>query len=410
MASLTSDPNGHKRIGIDTPDGKRHTIRLGKMPLRTAEDYRDNIEHLHANWNTPHLIARKVLEWANALDDRIYHRLVKSGLLPAREVVQVQALTLGPFLERWKAAQTFKINTAIFYRNTLRILLAFFGPKRVLASIKAEDADRFKAFMANKELLSPATVGRRIGACRTLWKAAIRWELVTKNPFDGIPVGNQCNDARKFYVSPEIIDQIMPTLPDAEWRLIVALSRWAGLRCPSEHFALRWRDVNWEAGTLTIHCPKMERNPKYARRVIPLFYELRPYLLEVFEEAPEGAEFVITTNRLSCGNLRTGFLKHIKRAGLQPWPRLFHNLRASRESELMRAYDLATACQWIGNSPKIAAEHYLMAVEPDADFHRAVNGPKGHRDHRGENLLDSLQNVHGAERGGKRLGFRVASR
>lgn len=52
--------------------------------------------------------------------------------------------------------------------------------------------------------------------------------------------------------------------------------------------------------------------------------------------------------------------------------KLFHNLRASRESELMREYDLATVCKWIGNSPAVAAKHYAMSVDLDADFRRAT--------------------------------------
>jgi hypothetical protein len=37
----------------------------------------------------------------------------------------------------------------------------------------------------------------------------------------------------------------------------------------------------------------------------------------------------------------------------------------------MREYDLATVCKWIGNSPAIAAKHYAMCVDLDADFQRA---------------------------------------
>src|SRR5436305_6668827 len=54
--------------------------------------------------------------------------------------------------------------------------------------------------------------------------------------------------------------------------------------------------------------------------------------------APDGAEYVVPGNHrqtalqpggwVNC-NLRTQFLKIIRRAGLTPWPRLFHNLRAS---------------------------------------------------------------------------------
>lgn len=38
----------------------------------------------------------------------------------------------------------------------------------------------------------------------------------------------------------------------------------------------------------------------------------------------------------------------------------------------MREYDLATACRWIGNSPAVAARHYSMSIDLDADFRRAV--------------------------------------
>ena len=77
-------------------------------------------------------------------------------------------------------------------------------------------------------------------------------------------------------------------------------------------------------------------------------------------------------NRLGCVNLRTQFERIIARAGLQTWPRLFHNLRASRESKLMREYNLSTVCRWIGNSPGVAAKHYATSIDLDADFRRAA--------------------------------------
>jgi hypothetical protein len=73
-------------------------------------------------------------------------------------------------------------------------------------------------------------------------------------------------------------------------------------------------------------------------------------------------------------NLRSTFLKIIRRAGLQPWPRLFHNLRASCETDLMKRFPIHVVCAWIGNTPKIALGHYLQTL--DADFKNAVGGAK----------------------------------
>ena len=97
-------------------------------------------------------------------------------------------------------------------------------------------------------------------------------------------------------------------------------------------------------------------------------------LPEAFEAAEPGTEYVITRYRQSQANLRTQLIRIIQRAGLTPWAKLWHNMRASRQSELMAEYSLADACRWIGNSPVVAARHY--AVSPDTDAFRRAAGSK----------------------------------
>ena len=72
-------------------------------------------------------------------------------------------------------------------------------------------------------------------------------------------------------------------------------------------------------------------------------------------------------------NLRTHLERIIRRAGLEPWPRFFQNLRASRESELAAAYPLHVATTWIGNTARIAERHYLQV--PPEYFQQAVRNP-----------------------------------
>lgn len=71
-------------------------------------------------------------------------------------------------------------------------------------------------------------------------------------------------------------------------------------------------------------------------------------------------------------NMRTTFEKLIRRAGLQAWPRMFHNLRAGCETDLMKHHPIHVVTAWIGNTPKIALEHYLQTLK--ADFEKAVKG------------------------------------
>ena len=100
-------------------------------------------------------------------------------------------------------------------------------------------------------------------------------------------------------------------------------------------------------------------------RVVPIFPELRPYLEEACELNGDKSEFLIACDRDSNTNLRTRLLKIINRAGVKPWPKLFHNLRASYETDLAKVHPIKTVCDWIGNSITVAQRHYLQTTEED---------------------------------------------
>ncbi|MFN5393339.1 MAG: hypothetical protein ACK5EO_05490 [Planctomycetota bacterium] len=51
--------------------------------------------------------------------------------------------------------------------------------------------------------------------------------------------------------------------------------------------------------------------------------------------------------------------------GQRNWPRCFHSMRASRQSELHREFPLHLVCSWLGNSPRIAQQSYLLVTEDD---------------------------------------------
>ena len=60
---------------------------------------------------------------------------------------------------------------------------------------------------------------------------------------------------------------------------------------------------------------------------------------------------------------RKQMLAAMRAAGVKPWPKLFQNLRSTRETELAELYPVQVVCQWIGNSPQVAARHYLQVTE-----------------------------------------------
>jgi integrase len=237
-----------------------------------------------------------------------------------------------------------------------------------------------------KQKLPETTIDRRLSSCRTIFTDAVRHQLISANPFDGFRkplrgLVSRNNRQRKHIVSAEDILLVIERAPDAEWRCLIALSRFGGLRVPSEALSLRWTDNDWNRNLIRVPCPKLEHLEGHEVREIPIFGELRPYLLECFECADAGSEFVITRNRPSVlksgagwanANMRTRLMKIIRSAGLKPWPRLWHNLRASRQTELADQFPSHVVCRWIGNSEVVAREHYL-SVTPE-HIERAISG------------------------------------
>ena len=178
---------------------------------------------------------------------------------------------------------------------------------------------------------------------------------------------------KEHFVSMPDYRRLLDACPDQEWRTLLALCRIGGLRNPSETLKVKWTDVNWELNRLLVHSPKTEHHVGKDSRIIPLFPELRKELERQFDQAREGAVFVIDHWRDVDKNLRTHFERIIFRAGLEKWDRLFHNLRGSRSNELFSEFPSHVASAWMGQNNKVALEHYLHPREED--FQKAIEEP-----------------------------------
>lgn len=290
-------------------------------------------------------------------------------------------MTLVAFLNDYPERRTddVKGGTSVFYGHTVRNLTTFFGEAKTLAEVTPGDADDFRRHLQKTEKLSAATVVRRCALARTFIKDAIRRKLIEANPFDGVGKGSTANPDRQRFIDQATIAKVIDACPNAEWRLLVALSRFAGLRVPSEPLLLRWQDIDLPAGRMLVHSPKTEHHAGKATRMVPIFPELRPYLEDAHELAAVGAEFVLPSLRKPGAvtgdwrsvNFGTMFGKIIKRAGLVAWPRAWHNLRSSCQTELTEMFPSHVVTAWLGNSERIAEKHYLQVL--DTHFDKAVS-------------------------------------
>ncbi|MEN6406916.1 MAG: phage integrase SAM-like domain-containing protein, partial [Thermoguttaceae bacterium] len=374
MASLNTDSRGSRRIQFTDIDGRRKTIRLGDYPLKTAETIKTRIEYLLVAQQTNMAIDLDTAKWVASIGDDLADKLAAVQLIPKRETT---TKTLGPFLKEYvEGRQDVRPDTKVTWRHVKSNLLEYFGASKALQTIMEADADAFKQHLIKKGL-AMATIAKRLQVCRMMFKAAMRAKYISVNPFQGVSAPATVRADRFFFVTREMTQKLLDACPDVNWRLFVVLGRFGGFRVPSEACSLRWQDVLWDQNKIVVQSPKGERYGK-GERIIPMFPELRPILEEAFEQAQEGDVYCVEkfrrfavgkTGWVNC-SLGSRFAKIIKRAGLVRWPRLFHALRASRETELAAEWPLHIVTAWLGNTPKIAMKHYLMVTE--SDFQRAT--------------------------------------
>jgi integrase len=278
----------------------------------------------------------------------MYEKRVQVDWAPKRAAAEVPML--GAFIESYIAVRT---DAEPGMKLSLRIcgdtLIDYFGANKSLADVTDGDAEEFR--LAIRRRLSENAVSRICGRAHQFFNAAVKRRLIASNPFSEIKgINVMTNKSREHFISRDVADKVLAACPDAQWRLLFALSRFGGLRCPSEHLALRWSDINWEQGTMTVQSPKTEHHSGKEDRVVPIFAELRPFLDAVFEKTADSSKFVITRYRDTKANLLIQLERIILNAGLTPWQKPFENLRNSRETELADNFPMHVVCAWIGNS------------------------------------------------------------
>ncbi len=380
MASISKDSAGNRTIQFVAADGKRRSIRLGKMNAKMAESLKLKVETLAASAASKIPLDSETAAWLGNIGDDLAEKLAGVGLMPQR-----QSRNLGEFLDAYlerRKADSKPATVANIYRVAFD-LKSYFGADAGLRSITAENAGAFKdAYQAKG--LAPATVYRQLKWAKMFFGLAVKAKYIPENPFAEVKGKSYTPTARQYYLTTADTYRILG-VANPTWRTIIALCRFAGLRCPSEVLSLKWDDVNLPEGRMVVISPKTEHMEGKGSRVVPVFAVLRPYLEDAYELAEPGEVYVIggktgATFRTSGqgpegwqrANLRTTFEKLIRRAGLVQWPKLFHNLRASCETDLMAKHSIHVVTAWIGNTPKIALGHYLQTL--DSDFTKAVEG------------------------------------
>jgi len=312
--------------------------------------------------------------WLMNVGGVLRQKLAKVGL-----ITELVECTLGPFVDDYiEKRSNLKPATIRVLELAKKNLVDYFGGDKLLRQVTAGDAADFREAL-KKSGLAESTTRKRCSVASQIFRYALKHELVSRNPFDEVPK-NVMGSSRRQHVAESDANKVCDQLVGTQWKLLFALSRWGGLRVGSEVRLLRWGDIDWESNRLLVHSPKTEHHEGRASRLLPMFPELRERLQAVLDELLE--DFDPKCERLSeqlvlpmlegrsDSSLRKPLERAIKAAGVTQWTRLWHSLRASRQTDLTREFPTHVVCGWLGNTEKVARENYLSTT--DEDFDRAT--------------------------------------
>jgi integrase len=373
MASVSKDTNGNKRVLVIV-DGKRHTIYLGNIPMDAANSVCSHVQTLAGCKLSRQGLTTATAEWLRDLDDGLRAKLAKIGLAKLQE--SRGPVALGKYIDEYIEKRVdIKPKTVLVLKLVKDRLFGFFGAGRDLTAITTGEAVDCRLSWIKKGL-AENTVRKSCSIAKQFFADAIRRKIISENPFKSkvLPCAVRGNDDRFHFVSREETQKLIDTCaPDnVEWKLLIALARYGGLRTPSESLSLRWDGVNFEAGKIKVLSPKTEHHKGKEFRWIPLYPELEPYLTAAHTQAIEGAIFVISHYRDTTANLSTQLGRIADRAGISLWPKPWSNMRISRQVELADEFPAHVVSQWQGNSQQVATAFYLKTTEDH--FKKALAG------------------------------------
>jgi len=374
MASISTDKSGNRRILYFDENRKRRVLYIGKVSERDAEGVQRRVESMLAARILGNAIDRDDARWLSE-SPTIREKLERLDLIPSGKIqIDRRCMSMEEFLDDYieRHGASRKPATVAVWKQVVANLKEFMPEGIRINQITAGHAKEFHEKLKARGMAT-TTIHKRIQFARQFMHDAVDWKIIDENPFCKVKTQKSSVKVNEF-VSREIVDKLMKKA-NPVWQVILGLSRYGGLRTPSETLSLRWDDIDWELNRMSIPEPKVEHHEGRGIRSCPIFPELRPILDEAFEIFGDKSEYVVAAPQYRAAantamgwknaNLRSEMTRLLRRAGVPGWPRLFHSMRASRQTELQREFPLHVVCSWLGNSPRIAQQSYLLVTEDD---------------------------------------------
>lgn len=267
MSSIVTRSTGNREIQF-TFNGRK-ALRLGKASMKDAATAQIHVDNLLMWRNTGRAIQPATMDWLTGLSDENRQRVEGVGLIDPverREAPTLSALADGYISKR----KDVKAGTLTVYGLSRQRLLKHFGADRRINTITAGHAEDFYQRMIG-DGLAEATARKTISHSKQWFGYAVRHGWIARNPFEGMASHVRENPDRLRYISREDIAKVIDAAPDIDWKLIFALARFAGLRTPSETFALTWGELTGPGSVSLCEAPRPSITKATANGSSPCF-------------------------------------------------------------------------------------------------------------------------------------------
>jgi integrase len=377
MAAVGKDGANGWRIRFIDGQGIRKTIRLGKMSKPSAESICRHVAELASAKASSQPVARQTALWVPTIEKPLYQKLMRVGLVENQEFPPLDKF-LTDHIERGRTSsrKAAAEGTKKKWKAAKAHIVNFFGVDQDLRGITEVDVEKFRLWLEDQPVgdrtLMENTIRSVMACAKMFFNAAIKQGVSTENPFSGEVSTTQENRKRDFYVKPDVALKIIEACPSTEWKLMVSLWRFAGLR-KTEIYHLKWSGVRWDSGKMLVESPKTKHHEGRDHRYVPIG-DIYPILRDAFERAPKTDQMITQYSR-SNSNLDKPMKKILEDAGITPWPKLFQNMRASCETDwLDRGISAHVVANWIGHSVKIQVTSYAQVDDHHFDKFNARSG------------------------------------
>src|SRR5262245_43439151 len=125
MASISKDRDrngklsGCRTIQFINADGKRSSVRLGKVTQRNAKNIKRYLESVYAAKLSVDSYDRATADWIGRIDPKLYGKFADAGLLTKRKPREDS--TLGKFIQRFiDSRETLKPKSVYMFKYSRR--------------------------------------------------------------------------------------------------------------------------------------------------------------------------------------------------------------------------------------------------------------------------------------------------